>query len=345
MNQNQNKTLSFEELLSFVWRKRKPMMIVAVISIVISSIFSGPQFIKPKYKSTLVFYPTTTNSISRSLLPEMGQRAQDALEFGAEEEAEKALQILQSSRLRNRLVEKFDLLNHYNIDVNNDKYPYTRLEKKLDANIKVSRTRYLSIKIDVLDQVPEMAADLANGIASLYDTIKNEIKYERALSALQIVERAYNNKQEMIHGLHAQMQELGRKGVVNYEEQTKSLQEALILARGGAVGQQSGGRANPKVVEELLEQQNKLIEFGGLYLSIVDKIKLEEEKLSDIKAKLDRARIDVEEQMTHRFVVSEASAAEKKAYPVRWLIVLISLASSLLITALVFALLEKVKSV
>lgn len=345
MNKHTERTVSFEDLIFFIWRKRKPLLIVGILSIILSAVFSGPSFIKPKYKSTVIFYPTTTNSISRSLLPEQGQRAQDALEYGEEEEAEKALQILLSSKLRDKLIQQFDLLNHYKIDVSKERYPMTKLDKKLDGNIKVSRTRYLSIKIDVLDEDPNKAAAIAKGISNLYDTIKSEIKLERAWSALDIVDRAHKAKEDMIAGLHTQMQELGKKGVINYEEQSKSIQEAMIIARGGSVANTNNAKTGQKVIDELLEQQQKLIEFGGLYLSIVDKIKLEEEKLSDIKAKLDRARIDVEENMTHKFVVSDASPAEKKASPVRWLIVVISFLSALFTTSIILAVVERLSTI
>lgn len=342
MSKKRSKTLTFEEILDFIWQWRKQLGIVMLATLILSALFSSPLFIKPKYKSIVVFYPTTNNSISRALLPEMGQRAQDALEFGAEEEAEKALQILQSSKLRDRLIQQFDLLNYYKIDPKKDAYPMTKLDKKLDGNIKVSRTRYLSIKIEVWDENPQMAANMANGIANLYDTIKSEINLERAKASLEIVERAYKAKEEMISDLHNQMRELGKQGVINYEEQSKAIQEALILAGGGSLKTSSNTpRPSGKMIDNLMEQQSKLVEFGGLYLSIVDKIKLEEEKLSDIKAKYDRAKVDVEENMTHQFRVSDASPAEKKSYPVRWLIVLISMSSSFLLTAFGIAMWEK----
>ncbi|MCK9481989.1 MAG: Wzz/FepE/Etk N-terminal domain-containing protein [Bacteroidia bacterium] len=344
MTNKESNMLSFSEIVDFIWRWKKPLIIISIITIILASVFSGPNFIKPKYKSTVVFYPATTNSISKSLLPERGERAQDALEFGAEEEAEKALQILQSSKLRDRLIKQFDLMRHYKIDPKKDKYPYTKLEKELDANIQVSRTRYLSIRIDVLDENPQMAADIATGMANLYDTIRSEINLERAIPALQIIENAYKEKQAMIDDLHKQMQELGHQGVVNYEEQSKSIQEALIIAGGGALKGDNKMKTGQKVVDDLLERQSKLVEFGGMYLSIVEKIKLEEEKLSDIKAKLDRAKVDVEETMTNQFRVSDATPAEKKSYPVRWLIVLVSLFVAVSTSVMVFAIIEKSKT-
>ena len=92
------------------------------------------------------------------------------LEFGEEEEAEKALQILQSSKLQGRLIRNFELKKHYNIKKSST--PNTDLGKKINSNIKFARTRYLSIKIEVLDHDPIMAQNIANGILNLYDTIK-----------------------------------------------------------------------------------------------------------------------------------------------------------------------------
>ncbi|MCO5254409.1 MAG: Wzz/FepE/Etk N-terminal domain-containing protein [Bacteroidetes bacterium] len=344
MSNKENNILTLSEIIDFIWRWKKPLIIISIITIVMAAIFSSPAFITPKFESTVVFYPATTNSISKSLLPERGERAQDALEFGAEEEAEKALQILQSSKLRDKLVSHFDLMKHYKIDPSKDKYPYTKLEKELDANIKVSRTRYLSIRIDVLDENPQMAANIATVMANLYDTIRSQINLERAVPALHIIEKAYQEKQTMIDGLHKQMQELGHQGVVNYEEQSKSIQEALIIAGGGALKGDSKMKTGQKVVDDLLDRQSKLVEFGGMYLSIVEKIKLEEEKLSDIKAKLDRAKVDVDETMTNQFRVSDATPAEKKSYPVRWLIVVISLMVALTGSTIVFAFVEKVRN-
>jgi uncharacterized protein involved in exopolysaccharide biosynthesis len=337
MNQTNNPTLTFEDLVAFFWRWRKKLILLSIVIVVLSSVFSSPFFIKPKYKSTVIFYPTTTNSISKALLPEVGQKAADVLEFGAEEEAEKALQILQSSKLRNKLINQFNLMKHYKINSKKDSYPMLKLERKMESNFNVSRTRYLSIRIDVMDEDPKKAADFATGMANLYDTIKTEIHRERALEALEIVGRANMNKEMMIQGLHKQMQELGQSGVTNYEEQSKAIQEAMINA--------SRLGSSPQVLNDLIMQQENLVKFGGLYLSIVDKIKLEEEKLSDIRAKYDRAKIDVEENMTHKFMVSDAYPAEKKSYPVRWLIVVVSLFSGLTIASFIFALIEKLNKI
>jgi hypothetical protein len=47
------------------------------------------------------------------MFTDLTQRQVDPLAFGEEEEAENALQLLNSSALQNRIISNFDLLKHY----------------------------------------------------------------------------------------------------------------------------------------------------------------------------------------------------------------------------------------
>jgi uncharacterized protein involved in exopolysaccharide biosynthesis len=65
--------------------------------------------------------------------------------------------------------------------------------------------------------------------------------------------------------------------------------------------------------------------------------------LSEIESKYIEAKIDVEQDLPHKFVVNEAVKAEKKSYPVRWLIVMISTISSFILSIIVLVILENLK--
>ncbi len=324
--------LTFKDILSLIIRWRKQLLIIGIATIIVSSVVSF--LITPKYQSTVIFYPTTNNSISNALLTDLNQRQKDALEFGAEEEAEKALQILQSSKLTERLVRNYNLMKHYKIDEKSS-LKKTSLSEKISSNFKFSRTRYLSIKVDVMDENPEMAAKMANGILDLYDSIKNEIQLEVAIPALEIVRRQMEAKEREINQLKDQIQKLGLEGVTNYIEQTRALSEEIYKAR--ALG-------NMSKVLDLVEQQKNLSQHGGQFTSVTETLLLELERLSALKAKFERAEVDVKETLNNKFTVSGADVAEKRAYPVRKLIVLISLLSTLLFSLIVFAIYEKIKT-
>lgn len=316
MEMREYRPLSALDVVDFFWRWRKWLIGVTLISGLAGLIASLPVFMKPKYKSTHVFYPSKNASIADALLQDANQRQKDPLEFGEEEQAEQALQVLQSSELMSRLVRNFNLMKHYNIDPATEAYPQTALQAKIDENISFSRTRYLSIKIDVLDEDAEMAARIANGIAALYDSVKTEIQQQIAVPALKIVERNLQTKQAQIASIRDEMRKLGELGITNYEEQSRAIAEEIYKA-------QAAGR-NDKV-KELLEDQKNLAQNGGAWMSLNEKIKLEEEKESDINAMYEKRKIDVQEKLSHKFTVSAAVKAERKAWPVRRLIVLLSM--------------------
>lgn len=326
-----NGLLTFKDVVALFSRWRKQLILLAIASVIVSSVVSF--MLTPKYKSTVIFYPTTNNSISNALLTDLNQRQKDPLEFGAEEEAEKALQILQSSKLTERLVRNFNLMAHYKIDPNSNMRK-TKLANKIGSNFSFSRTRYLSIRVDVMDEDPQMAAKMANGILDLYDSIKNEIQLEVARPALEIVKRQMQAKENEINNIKTELQKLGSEGVTNYEEQSRALNEEIYKAR-------SLGKMDK--VSDLMEQLKSLVQFGGQFTALTETLQLELDKLSDLKAKYERAEVDVKETLNNKFTVSAADVAEQRAYPVRKLIVLVSLICTVAFAAIFFAIFEKLR--
>ena len=94
MAELKNQGLDFDSsnLLLFVLRWKKPLIIVTVLSAVLSAIFSAPMFITPKFESTVIMFPTSTASISKSLLAKNNAGKEDLLSFGEEEQAEQLIQ-------------------------------------------------------------------------------------------------------------------------------------------------------------------------------------------------------------------------------------------------------------
>ena len=49
------------------------------------------------------------------------------------------------------------------------------------------RTEFLGVEIGVLDQDPQWAADIANYMATMYDTLCHAIHHDRAISAAEVM--------------------------------------------------------------------------------------------------------------------------------------------------------------
>lgn len=321
---------TFSDILRFLIRWRKHLIIIGIVAAVISA--AGSYLITPRYEAEVVFYPTTVNSIGNAMFTDLNKREADVLAFGEEEEAENALQILKSDKLSSRIIKNFDLMKHYDIDPNG-KYPMTKLQEKMKKNIKFNRTRYLSVSIQVLDEDPAMAATLANGIAATYDSVKTEIQQDVAREAFVIVEEEFKNKEKEVWDLKVGLQKLGEKGILDIEKQAQSISESLYAARA---------RGNNSVqIRELIAEKDTLAKYGSEYTNLYETLILELEELSELRKRYKKAKVDVEKTIPHKFIVSNASVPEKKALPNRKLIVLLGTAATYLMACVVLLFIEQ----
>src|ERR1035437_6343062 len=150
----------------------------------------------------------------------------DLLQFGEEADAERMLQVLNSEEIRERIVSKYKLLEHYGIEKDN-KFRQTLLREEYDDNIQFKKTEFMSVKIEVLDRVPEMASNIANDIAARFDSTIIRMKHERAIDAFTIIKREYGKFQREIQAKEASLQILMQLGVNDYEAQADRWSEAL----------------------------------------------------------------------------------------------------------------------
>lgn len=322
-----NDGLDFDSsnLLLFIIRWRKPLAILTTVAAVASAIFSGPVFITPKFESTVIMFPTSTASISKSLLSKNNVAKEDLLSFGEEEQAEQLIQILNSDEIRSKIVDRYNLMEHYEIDTT-DKYKQTKLFKEYESNITYKRTEFQSVRIDVLDTEPQRAADIANDIASLVDSVKNRMQKERAFKAMSIAEAEYFEMKDYIKELEDSLNSLREMGVNDYESMSERFNEYYAKALL---------ENNQRAAGQLAEQLKVLSKYGGAYVSIRDMLEYEKEQLSHLRAKYQEAKVDAEQTLPHKFIVNNAFAAEKKTYPIRWLIVLVSTLSTFILGLLV----------
>ena len=68
---------------------------------------------------------------------------------------------------------------------------------------------------------------------------------------------------------------------------------------------------------------------------------LVQEKLDLIKLEKENIKLEMDADFTNRFIIDRAEPSDKKSYPVRWLIVLLSLISSLFMSLVILFINEK----
>jgi len=316
----------------FLFKWRRTLAILGLIAAVFSAIVSSPLFITPLYKSTVIMYPASSNSVSKSLLTENAVAKQDILQFGDDEQTEQMLQVLNSSRIRDKVIQRFNLAEHYGINPDS-KYFHTRLIKRFQSNIAYKRTEYMAVKISVLDADPQMAAEIANEIAALLDTVKNDMQKERAMQGFKIVEAEYLSLKEEIRVMEDSLTQLRKLGVYDYETQAEMMNQqlAIEIAKG-----------NKRGIDALDAKLHVLALYGGSYLSILDALEHEKKQLSYVKARYEEAKMDAYEEIPQKFIVENAYKAERKSYPIIWIVVVLSTLGTLLAGMLVIFAVERV---
>lgn len=359
--QQEKSYLEATNVLYFILKWKKPLVIVTAVAALCSIIFSGERFIPPRFKSTVILFPASTSSISKSVMEEHPGDKQDILAFGEEQQAEQLLQILNSNEIRDRIVAKYHLMSHYRIDPS-ESYPYTKLYNEFNGNITFQRTEFMSVRIDVLDEDPQTAADIANDIAALSDSVKNKIQHSRAVEAQTVMENEYNGMSDQISKKEDSLHILQRLGIYDYRTQSAVLNEEY----GKAQAAYTNGTAALTVLEkyrdandtglinirarvkgaeaQLKDLDNKiamLSKYGSTYMALNEDLTLDREQLSKIKEQYEKIKADAQQNVTHKFVVNYAEKAEKKSYPVRWLIVLVSTLSAFIFALLVLLGIEK----
>ncbi len=327
-----NENFDSGSLIIFLYKWRKPLIIVIIIAALGSWFFSCPWFITPKFQSTVIMYPASSSSVSKALLSDQSAKGQDLVSFGEDEQAEQLLQILSSNKIRDRIIQKFNLLKHYGID-SSSRYKSESLYKEYDKNITFRRTEYMAVQISVLDRDPQIAADIANKIADLLDSAKNQMQRQRAYSGYKLVETEYNLLKTEVDKITDSLVAIGKLGVNDVEYQSQALNTQMAIATSNN---------NRSAMAALQKRLDVLGKYGGIYMSLKNALEFKTHQLTLLQAKFKEAKVDAEEDLPQKFIVNNAYKAERKSYPVQWLIVLVSTFSALFFTIIVIIIIEKI---
>lgn len=344
-------------LLSFLLRWKYAYAISLILATIVSVILSGPKFVTPKYKSVTVLYPSATNSVSKAIMYE----SIDPLSIGHEMDADRLIQLLYSNQIRDSIISEFDLTSHYNI---NPESPMRNnlLQSQYAENVKINRTQYMSVEISVLDKDPVKAAAIANRISDLVDYYKLKMVIKNAEKTSDILRFQCETKKDLVSKLNDSLMLLRSLGAYDYDLEADHVTEQYISALSENIseseklkvyidnnlsasdtmvirtkGRIKGSEAAVKLLEKKLELLTK---YGGAYNAVRSMLIAETHELNVLQQKLERSMIDVRESMPAKFTVNYAQVAERSAYPVRWLIVLISLISVCIFTTLILVVVD-----
>lgn len=322
-------SLESSNLFILLYSWRKPILIVSIAAAVVSSVIS--LVLKERYKSTVVLYAEQQHSFGAQLLEDV--QKEDLLTFGEEEDAERLLQIINSDQVRNKIIDKYQLWDVYEIK-REQRGANTLIAKEYQDNVSAQLTKFGSVEVAVLDEKPERARDMANDIALYADSVANRMRSERAMTAFKYAESSLQALLDEVQTMEDSMKVLQEMGVYSYLDQIAALTEMYGTAIAGG---------HPDRAQQLKEQMDFLSKYGTTYVNLETNLKEAYEKLNVLRKRYDLMKIDVESDIPVMRVVDYASAADKKSFPIRWLIVVMSTLSAFVFTFILLLIVDNFK--
>lgn len=310
------------DLVLFLWRKRRLILGLTLLGFlggVIAAIATPAQ-----YKSEVILFPAITNSVSKALLSEQATGRDDILALGDEEDAEQLLQILHSDMVGDRTTRRFDLMKVYKIDPEG-RHKNSELREAYEDHVKFEYTKFGSVRVSVLDHDPQRAADMANFITQQVDSVWKHMARERALKGYRTVKDGVDKLTAEIAQMEDSMAILRTLGVQDYHSQAERYNEYL----GAAIV-----KGDQRAINEFDRRFAILAKYGGAYVTLQDRQFNEVKRLSMLRMKLEQAQADVENDLPHKFVVNQAFPADRKSWPITWLVIAMGTMSAMLFALL-----------
>ena len=218
---------------------------------------------------------------------------------------------MESQDIMDSVVEKFDLVKHYDID-KADKHWKTNLIGEYQDRVSISKTPYDAVRVKVMDKDPQMACDMVNEIIRLYDNKVGTLHKIKRKEAVDMLKKQLDNKSHFIDSLKQELHKItDGKDVLRYSYLSKDNSSAYFT---------NNGKDLDNVTDAML-----LVEF----------ITNESNALTNIKNNYELELRFYNANMTFSNVVSHPFVADKKTTPVRWVIVAISGIAAFILSLLV----------
>ncbi len=321
-------------LIAYVAKRFWTLIKISIAAGIITAI--ATIFIHNRYKSSLVLFPASQASVARSIADiNYGYSKGDFLAVGEDEEIDALLQVLNSNDIVNGLVLKFDLANHYKINLSK-KGAYSLLYKKVISNLKISRTEYTSVSVEVWDEDPKIAGAMANEIICLVDTVFSRMQHDRIVKAYNLIKNEYDNSSNYISLLQDSLTKLNKLGILDYQYQTQEITKAYYKAM----------LAGKTELANSIKKQIKVLEdYGSITMTLRDHISFSTKNLTDLGAKLSIAKVALQSTISSKYVVSKPGIPDSKDYPKRTLIVLVAAISAFFVALFCFIIFDNLKKV
>ena len=304
-----------QRIIKIIWDRKFHFIVVGLVAIILAAVFSGPAFIRPKFKSTTRIYPTNIGVMSE------------------ESRTEQMLEVLTSRDIKFRVINSFRLDTVYKIKREDPLYQ-TRILNEYDENINAGKTKFETVEISVLDYVPERASIICDSIIQFFNQKMRTMHRIKDWEMVELLSTEFNKRRIELDSVSVELSSIRKNyGILDYRTQAERVTEGYMTAL-------ATGRSSSSNIQKIQELYNNLAEKGIEARILEAHFGFLVNSMDSIARLRDRYISEFEKEITYSHIVEHPVPADKKSFPVRWLIVAFSLFSALFVALVVFLVLD-----
>jgi len=357
LNNHQRREYYEDEInLLDYWRvlvKHKKMIGAIVGAAIVISVIVSLLLPKIYSSTTKIFAPQQENSLSAGILAQLpgGLSGQASGMLSGGTPADIWVAVLESQTLKGAIVEKFGLLERYELETLED------ARRRLDGQVSVNKSRDGIVSITVEDRIPEKAAELANAFVEELDRVNRDLITSSSRRMRIFVEKRLEEAKLKLVETEESLKDFQEKyKAIKLDDQSTATIEAVGLMKGQLMAKEVELQTllsfatsnNPQVgilraeiralkrglrelegttsdkTSDILIPTAKIPDLGLRYVRFLREFKIQETLFELLTQQYEMARIQEAKDSPTVQVLDRALVPEKRSKPKRRRIVMLS---------------------
>jgi hypothetical protein len=198
--------------------------------------------------------------------------------------------------------------------------------------VSINKTNYEAVEVSVLDKDPDTAKLMVDNLISLFNSKVERMKREKYSELVNAYEGQLKRKKASMDSLRNVLKQLGKMGIFEYNYQSQQIMRAYLgnLAKSSL--------KNERDAKTLMKNMGK---YSGDLVQTVRMLSDESGSYVTVKLKYENEYRQLVSHITYTNVVTYPFVPDKKTYPIRWLIVLVTDAAAMALAFLLIVFLDR----
>ncbi len=277
------------------------LIIIFAVSLAVGIFVSSSWVMTPLFKSEAIVYPV------------------NIFAYSEESQTEQMLQTMRSDDIKMHMLDAFKLDEHYKLKRNTPGF-FAYFMNKYNDRVSINKTEYEAVSIAVMDQDPEYAKRMADSIIYFYDQKVASLLRAKQYEMIQISYGQMTSKKHEVDSLTNILKSWNKE-------------YGILDVRAQIWGLSNSGTQNTILLENLKEK-------GIDYKSTDSLLTSARKEFIAHKGVYEKSLTEYNKNISYCQVVSNPIVADKKAFPIRWVIVTVTVLITLILSLIVISFIE-----